>query len=193
MDDTRQEYEQRVAHLGTLTPEGMLRELLAVLHGDGGQHVDGNGLARSVASAEVKHHAAVTLHGQLLEVIEVLMTGDPELTTPAGKALDRLGAAVEAYEIATFPFPEMPATGWKTDKLGSSLAWPADTSTDADGVAPSDPQTIAPHTPMPWSESDRGLMVALQDVLDGRDTGEGVCNEPWETLRRRLLAVEWRE
>jgi hypothetical protein len=32
-------------------------------------------------------------------------------------------------------------------------------------------------------------MSALQDVLDGEDTGAGVSHQPWEGLRRRLLAV----
>lgn len=30
---------------------------------------------------------------------------------------------------------------------------------------------------------------ALQRILDGRDSGEGIANNPWETLRRRVLAL----
>lgn len=40
----------------------------------------------------------------------------------------------EAKWSGRAPGVALPATGWKADKLGSSLAWPADTSTDADGV-----------------------------------------------------------
>ncbi|CAB4140596.1 hypothetical protein UFOVP398_54 [uncultured Caudovirales phage] len=29
----------------------------------------------------------------------------------------------------------------------------------------------------------------LQEMLDGKDNGVGTCNEPWETLRRRVLAL----
>lgn len=31
--------------------------------------------------------------------------------------------------------------------------------------------------------------VAVARIIDGTDTGEGVANEPWESLRRRLLQV----
>jgi hypothetical protein len=48
------DYAQRLAHLGTLQPEGILRELLAVIHGDGGHYADEHGLAKAVADAEVK-------------------------------------------------------------------------------------------------------------------------------------------
>jgi len=39
------------------------------------------------------------------------------------------------------------------------------------------------------AEDDRGLMVALQDILDGKDDGAGVCTEPWGSLRRRVLEL----
>jgi hypothetical protein len=33
------------------------------------------------------------------------------------------------------------------------------------------------------------LCSAVTAILDGEDTGEGVCLEPWESMRRRLLAI----
>jgi hypothetical protein len=39
------------------------------------------------------------------------------------------------------------------------------------------------------NDADLGLMASLQDILDGKDTGEGVCPEPWESMRRRVLAL----
>lgn len=33
------------------------------------------------------------------------------------------------------------------------------------------------------------IIEAVTRVLDGLDSGHGTANEPWETLRRRLLAV----
>lgn len=38
-------------------------------------------------------------------------------------------------------------------------------------------------------EDDIGCTASLQDILDGRDTGEGVANPPWEPLRRRVLGL----
>lgn len=54
---TDAEYAQRIAHLSKLTPEGMLQELLAVLHSDGGHYADEHGLPRAVAEAEMIFHA----------------------------------------------------------------------------------------------------------------------------------------
>lgn len=34
-----------------------------------------------------------------------------------------------------------------------------------------------------------GLMSAVLEILDGRDKGEGVSPEPWESVRRRLISV----
>ena len=34
-----------------------------------------------------------------------------------------------------------------------------------------------------------GMMAALQDVLDGKDDGAGVANEPWQSLRERVLQL----
>lgn len=34
-----------------------------------------------------------------------------------------------------------------------------------------------------------GMMGALAEILDGKDDGAGVSNDPWETLRRRVLAL----
>jgi hypothetical protein len=34
------------------------------------------------------------------------------------------------------------------------------------------------------------MMAALRKILDGKDDGKGVCNEPWEGLRRRVLALQ---
>jgi hypothetical protein len=33
------------------------------------------------------------------------------------------------------------------------------------------------------------MMDALRRILDGKDSGAGVANEPWESLRRRVLAL----
>lgn len=34
-----------------------------------------------------------------------------------------------------------------------------------------------------------GANAAILAILDGKDTGAGVANEPWESIRRRLLAL----
>jgi hypothetical protein len=44
----------REKHLSKLSPEDMLEELLAVIHGDGGHYSDAHGLAKAVADAEKK-------------------------------------------------------------------------------------------------------------------------------------------
>jgi hypothetical protein len=46
------DYQQRLSFLLTRTPEELLRELLATLHGDGGHYTDAHGLAKSVLDAE---------------------------------------------------------------------------------------------------------------------------------------------
>lgn len=33
------------------------------------------------------------------------------------------------------------------------------------------------------------LCQMINEILDGRDDGSGVANEPWESTRRRLLAL----
>jgi hypothetical protein len=42
----------------------------------------------------------------------------------------------------------------------------------------------------------RGYMAAtyvtcqkVQNILDGKDDGRGIANEPWESLRRKLLEL----
>lgn len=53
MIDWEEDFDnQRLKFLKKMTPEKMLRELLATLHGDGGQHTDIVGLAQSVLDAE---------------------------------------------------------------------------------------------------------------------------------------------
>lgn len=153
--DKEQEHENRIAFLGAMSPEGMLRELLATLHGDGGHYVIEHGLAAAVADAELLHYtkgepAAHMLHREVMDVIEGLMLGDPPRDTPAGKALSRLAAAVEDYEKMVYPMED--------EQPGE----------DRTGV---------------------GMMAALREILDGKDKGEGVCNEPWESLRRRVLEL----
>jgi hypothetical protein len=49
--------EQRIAFLSKLSPEDMLEELLAVIHGDGGHYSDQHGLPKAVADAETKWYA----------------------------------------------------------------------------------------------------------------------------------------
>lgn len=34
-----------------------------------------------------------------------------------------------------------------------------------------------------------GMMDALKRILDGKDNGAGVSGEPWESLRRRVIAL----
>jgi hypothetical protein len=33
------------------------------------------------------------------------------------------------------------------------------------------------------------FMAAMIRVLDGKDDGHGIANEPWESVRRRVLAL----
>ena len=53
MSDWEEDFnKQRLEFLKGMTPEKMLRELLAHLHGDGGHHTEKVGLAQSVFDAE---------------------------------------------------------------------------------------------------------------------------------------------
>jgi hypothetical protein len=67
------------------------------------------------------------------------------------------------------------------------LSW--DTPTPHD-----DPEadcTDAAH-PAWWRGQEYGahaMIRAVRDALDGRDDGSGTATEPWESLRRRLLAL----
>lgn len=36
-------------------------------------------------------------------------------------------------------------------------------------------------------------LVAVIDILDGKDTGVGVCNEPWQSVRMRLIELVKRQ
>jgi hypothetical protein len=56
---TDDDYRRRVTHLEKLGPSQMLAELLAVIHGDGGQYAEQHGFAKAVADAEVKWCAPV--------------------------------------------------------------------------------------------------------------------------------------
>lgn len=40
-----------------------------------------------------------------------------------------------------------------------------------------------------YDEGCAQMMAALKNVLDGKDKGEGACNEPWESLRRRVVTL----
>ena len=52
------EYAQRISHLGKLTPEDMLEELLAVIHRDGGHYVTEHGVAKACVDGEARVLAA---------------------------------------------------------------------------------------------------------------------------------------
>jgi hypothetical protein len=36
-------------------------------------------------------------------------------------------------------------------------------------------------------------IVSITDILDGKDTGVGVCNEPWQSVRMRLIELVKRQ
>jgi hypothetical protein len=38
-----------------------------------------------------------------------------------------------------------------------------------------------------------GCMAAVIDILDGKDTGVGACNEPWQSVRMRLIGMVKRQ
>ena len=68
--------------------------------------------------------------------------------------------------------------------------WPA---TDADEAAMA--QADDAGNPAWWRGHDEACTILCQKVhaiLDGRDSGRGVANEPWESTRRRLLAAALR-
>ena len=68
--------------------------------------------------------------------------------------------------------------------------WPA---TDADEAAMA--QADDAGNPAWWRGHDEACTILCQKVhaiLDGRDSGGGVANEPWEATRRRLLAAALR-
>lgn len=50
------EHLARIAFLSSLSPEDMLEELLATIHGDGGHYSDEHGLAKATADAEARWH-----------------------------------------------------------------------------------------------------------------------------------------
>lgn len=61
-------------------------------------------------------------------------------------------------------------------------AYLAEIDTDTDEARPSY-----------WRGNDDGVRRACERItaiLDGKDNGSGVCGEPLETLRRRLLAMK---
>ncbi|MEJ8837796.1 hypothetical protein [Ramlibacter sp. AN1133] len=60
---------RRLAYLAGLTPEAMLHELLAVMHGDGGHYCAAHGLAKAVADAESKWHALASASTPLEPVV----------------------------------------------------------------------------------------------------------------------------
>lgn len=44
-----------------------------------------------------------------------------------------------------------------------------------------------------WAAYEHGcreMEAALARILDGEDTGAGIARDPWETLRRRVLALK---
>jgi len=68
--------------------------------------------------------------------------------------------------------------------------WPA---TEADEAAMA--QADDAGNPAWWRGHDEACTILCQKVhaiLDGRDSGRGVANEPWESTRRRLLAAALR-
>jgi hypothetical protein len=79
-----------------------------------------------------------------------------------GLDMERLHAAVPHRESDSIPRESV--SGWKADKLGSSLAWPADTSTDAAGVPESDSIGAAPQR---WGYGSANAPTILQPMLDG--------------------------
>lgn len=40
-----------------------------------------------------------------------------------------------------------------------------------------------------YDQGSAECMAAVQEILDGKDRGDGVANEPWESIRRRLISL----
>lgn len=40
-----------------------------------------------------------------------------------------------------------------------------------------------------YDQGSAECMAAVQQILDGKDRGDGVANEPWESIRRRLISL----
>lgn len=62
-----------------------------------------------------------------------------------------------------------------------------------EGLMEKDPWVcIEGMTPSELDAYDYGVMGAvnaIDNILSGKDTGEGVSNEPWESRRRKLIAL----
>lgn len=79
----------------------------------------------------------------------------------------------------------------------STKDWRADQAPDTSGRAtipdfPENDVTDAAH-PAWWRGCNYGTNSIIREVtkiLDGLDGGQGVANDPWETVRRRLLALQ---
>lgn len=47
----------------------------------------------------------------------------------------------------------------------------------------------AQRVPDGYDQGSAECMASVQEILDGKDRGDGVANEPWESIRRRLIAL----
>lgn len=96
--------------------------------------------------------------------------------------IGRLDPALPDY--AAWPI-DLPVGVWKA--VASSPVAPA----GSDGDYPDADGTDAAH-PAWWRGHEHTTAVFCQkvgEILDGKDDGRGVSNEPWEAIRRRLIAL----
>lgn len=109
------------------------------------------------------------------------------MTTPTTPAQAEPVAIPEGWDIAAKMdgiAVSKPGLGWYFASAGSdNIASTILHELASDLLAAPTPQAV------PEPTADLGLMAALQDILDGLDTGEGVAPEPWQSLRVRVLAL----
>lgn len=96
----------------------------------------------------------------------------------------RMLSASPAYAPAQKP--EMLESVSVDDNSPSDLDYLPD-GPEVDGFEPLEP--VQQKADCGYDQGSCECMAAVQEILDSKDKGEGVSNEPWESLRRRLITL----
>lgn len=112
----------------------------------------------------------------------------------SGNERKQKGNEMEKLSLKHFKTPQLNGRTVYREQLpdGSVKLWEKVSSGEMYELVPDDSELDATDGAHPawWRGRDHAVNVLCQkinEILDGKDNGEGVSSEPWESTRRKLL------
>ena len=103
---------------------------------------------------------------------------------------------MEKLSLKHFKVPQLNGRIVYREQLpdGSVKLWEKVLSREVYELIPDDPELDATDGAHPawWRGHDhavKGLCQKINEIFDGKDNGQGVSSEPWESVRRKLIEL----